>query len=121
LDNNIAVQFDFYLPNAAAWNDFFKFWDRSGNKALFNFDRYSGIPYDESTGGGHAVVIVGYDDTDSNIRRHYWKVLNSWGTKSSRPNGVFRIPMHMNYHNNDGTKHGQNLYFEEILPTFEPG
>lgn len=119
LDNRIPVEFLYALPNKAAWNDFRNFWDHSDESALFNFDKYANIRYNEKKGGGaHAVIVVGYDDTDPNVRKHYWKVLNSWGTSALRPNGVFRVPMKMNYKNNDGTKRGQNLSFEEILPVF---
>ncbi len=119
IDSNIAVEFDFYLPNEAAWNDLYDFWDNYDETALFNFDKYSGVPYDEKTGGAHATVLVGYDDTDPDPANHYWKILNSWGNTFLRPQGVFRIPMHMNYDNNDGTASGQNIYFEEILPIFK--
>ena len=38
-------------------------------------------------GSGHAVVIVGYDETDAD--NPYWIVLNSWGTaEGKRPNGL---------------------------------
>jgi hypothetical protein len=38
---------------------------------------------------------VGYDDTDPNNR--YWIMLNSWGTTTGRPAGLFRMNMDMNY------------------------
>ena len=45
--------------------------------------------------GGHAVLCVGYDDTDPNNR--YWIMLNSWGAPSNRPSGLFRVSMDMDY------------------------
>ncbi|MDD5189126.1 MAG: PKD domain-containing protein [Methanoregula sp.] len=49
----------------------------------------------ETQTGGHAVLIVGFDDTDPN--NHYWIVLNSWGNPSNRPHGLFRLKMNINY------------------------
>ena len=54
-----------------------------------------GRSYDYLSGGGHAVLCVGYDDTDPNNR--YWIMLNSWGTTTGRPAGLFRVNMDMNY------------------------
>ena len=61
-------------------------------------DAYCGHTWDNSTGGGHAVLVVGYNDEDANPANHYWIALNSWGTANGmRPNGLFRISMQMNY------------------------
>lgn len=116
LDNNIALEFDFFLPNQVAWSAFETFWSSSSESAIFDYDPYSGVPY-SSTGGGHAVLLVGYDDTDPDENNHYWKVLNSWGTTAQRPNGVFRVKMHMDYNNVDAGN-SQNLFFEQFSPTF---
>ena len=59
------------------YNDFFTFW-RSGD----------GV-YSHITGankGGHAVMVVGYDDNDS-----CWICKNSWGTSTAHTEGFFRI------------------------------
>ena len=44
---------------------------------------------------GHALTCVGYNDTDPENR--YWIILNSWGTRSLRPNAIFRLDMDMEY------------------------
>jgi hypothetical protein len=41
--------------------------------------------------------LVGYDDSSSNTDDHYWIVVNSWGTNTNRPNGIFRMKMYVNY------------------------
>jgi len=40
------------------------------------------------------VLILGYVDEPGDS---YWLALNSWGTASGRPNGLFRIDMNMDY------------------------
>lgn len=96
LNQNRAVYFAFRLPNGAAWDDFNTFWDTKGEETIWDPSRYTGSAYDSSTGGGHAVVCVGYDDTDPTNR--YWILLNSWGTAGGkRPSGIFRMKMDINY------------------------
>jgi hypothetical protein len=96
LHQNRAIFFAFWLPNEAAWNSFYQFWNGSSESAVWSYDAYSGQTFDQQTGGGHAVVCVGYDDTDPNNR--YWIMLNSWGTANGvRPNGLFRVSMDCNY------------------------
>jgi hypothetical protein len=96
LNQNKGVWFAFWLPNSTAWSAFDTFWSGSAESALWNPDTYCGYTYD-STGGGHAVIIVGYNDDDSNSDNHYWTVLNSWGVTSGRTTGLFRMKMNMNY------------------------
>ena len=97
IDGNRAIWFGFFLPNETAWNNFSTFWNNQSESALFNMSGYCNQVYNQDTGGGHAVVLVGYNDTDPNPDNHYWELLNSWGTESGRPNGLFRIKMNMNY------------------------
>jgi C1A family cysteine protease len=55
-------------------NDFFSY-----KTGIYHWDHTSSIA------GGHAVVIVGYDNVN-----HYWKAKNSWGS-SWGENGYFKI------------------------------
>ena len=96
LQQKKGVWLGFFLPNAATWNEFRNFWMNQGETELWNQDQSCGYQY-TSEGGGHAVLIVGYNDDDPNPDQHYWIALNSWGKTSLRPNGLFRIRMNMNY------------------------
>ena len=80
---------------------------------MWNFDPYNGIEYDSATGGGHAVLCVGYNDDDPDPNNHYWIILNSWGTPARRSTGLFRVKMHMNYDNADSTGN-PNLYWQTL-------
>jgi len=93
LHNNKAVYFVFCLPNSTAWDDFFNFWLNYDESAVYDIDKFCGIPWNDEEGGCHAVLCVGYNDND-----RYWIMLNSWGTAGGRrPNGLFRVNMDMNY------------------------
>ncbi|WP_048145449.1 C1 family peptidase [Methanosphaerula palustris] len=57
---------------------------------------YHGQTWNSNASGGHAVLCVSYDDTDSNNR--YWILVNSRGTADgSRPHGIFRMKMDVDY------------------------
>lgn len=109
LTQNKGVWFGFFLPNDTAWNDFFSFWNTQAESVLWDFDPYNNVVYE---GAGHAVLCVGYNDDDPNPDKHYWIMLNSWGAPANRPNGLFRVKMHMNYENNDTVFY--NLYFQTL-------
>jgi len=94
LNQNRAVWFAFYLATQADWSAFGTFWATQPETAVWNMDAYSAHIADYGF-GGHAVLVVGYDD--SNPSNRYWIVLNSWGTTSGRPNGLFRLKMDINY------------------------
>ena len=96
LNQNKAVYFAFLLPDAAAWTNFYAFWDDDPVAVLYDIDKYNGDVY-AAGGGAHAVLCVGYDDDDADPANHYWIMLNSWGTETDRPNGLFRITMDMDY------------------------
>ncbi|ACL17063.1 Carbohydrate binding family 6 [Methanosphaerula palustris E1-9c] len=96
LDSNKGVYFAFRLPNEQAWNDFNKFWLEGNQSAVWNPDLYDGNPWESWSGGSHAVLCVGYQDTDPANR--YWIMLNSWGNAfGNRPSGLFRVKMDIDY------------------------
>lgn len=97
LQNGYPVYFSFKLPTDGAWSDFKNFWHTQTEDFLWsNF--FCGHDYDHDTGGGHAVLCVGYND-DEGTANDYWIMLNSWGTATEgiRPNGVFRVAMNIDY------------------------
>ncbi len=106
LNQNKGVWFAFWLANGTDWNAFYNFWGNSAESALWNPDNYCGHNWNDSSGGGHAVIVVGYNDDDPNPENQYWTVLNSWGTTTGRTTGLFRMKMNMNYgcvlHDTDG-------------------
>ncbi len=95
LGQNKAVLFGFDLADAADWTAFRDFWHDNPETTVWNPDSYCGKTYGKG-GGGHDVLIVGYNDDDP--ANPYWIILNSWGNaKGERPNGLFRMAMNMNY------------------------
>jgi len=90
LDTNHAVVYSYYLGDDG-WTDFINFWVNSTESAIFDPTPHAG----ETTAGGHSVLIVGFDDTDS--ANPYWVVLNSWGAPTNRSHGLFRLKMNINY------------------------
>ncbi|MBN1236296.1 MAG: PKD domain-containing protein, partial [Methanotrichaceae archaeon] len=90
-----AIWFAFFLPDSGAWDSFYRFWGYQPESTVWQPDFAAGSTYSYNSGGGHAVLCVGYDDTDPNNR--YWIMLNSWGTTTGRPTGLFRMNMDMNY------------------------
>jgi PKD repeat protein len=98
IDGGRAVYLAMRLPEQAAWDAFEQFWRTQPESAVFSMAPYDGLSW-SSTAGGHAVLVVGYDETDP--ASPYWVALNSWGTANGlRPHGTFRLSMNMNY---DGT------------------
>lgn len=94
LNQNKAIWFGFFLPDQESWDAFFSFWNNEDESAVYTLDGSCGARYD-SSGGGHAVLLVGYNDEGS---EPYWEIVNSWGTAGNRrPNGTFRVRMDMDY------------------------
>ena len=94
LANDSAVWFAFYLPTSSDWTVFGNFWNDNAEIDLWSPDYSCGHTWVDG-GGGHAVLCVGYNDTDQDNR--YWIMLNSWGDSENRPNGLFRMNMSINY------------------------
>ena len=93
LDSGKGVWFAFFTP-PAGWQQFTSFWLTQGESAAIDLDAV--CRNGTSVYAGHAVLCVGYDDTNPDNR--YWVMLNSWGTAGGRrPNGLFRINMDMDY------------------------
>jgi PKD repeat protein len=128
LEGGRAVYLAFRLPDQSAWDAFDQFWRTQPESAVFSPAPYDGQTW-SATAGGHAVLVVGYDDTDA--ANPYWIVLNSWGTSNGqRPHGTFRLSMNLNY---DGTYRGSfaipstewqtlTVRFEDLpAPTPTPG
>ena len=113
LSQNKGVGFAFFLATTADWNAFFSFWSNQDESAVFNYDSYCGHTTDSGY-GGHLVLLVGYNDDDPNNK--YWIALNSWGSSSNRPNGLFRFKMDMNYdcYFKDGGSNYYSHYFNTL-------
>lgn len=90
-----GIWFAYYLPDKNAWDSFFRFWRGEPESVVWQPDSDCGRPFNYQNGGGHAVLCVGYDETDPDNR--YWIMLNSWGNTTGRPAGLFRMNMDMNY------------------------
>ena len=94
LNQGQAVVFCFYLTSSD-WPAFTNWWNSSSESAIWS----NGFSCGKSSSqwDGHAVTCVGYNDDSSDPNQQYWIMLNSWGTTTGRPNGLFRVPMHYNY------------------------
>jgi len=90
-----AIWFAFFQPDGSSWSNFNSFWANKQQSAIWRPDSSCGRSYSYQSGGGHAVLCVGYNDSDPNNR--YWIMLNSWGTTDGRPDGLFYVSMDMDY------------------------
>jgi hypothetical protein len=94
---NKAIYFAFALPTKDSWTEFNNYWNSEKESKILKLDFANGIEYNFSPneGGSHAVLCVGYNDSDPNNR--YWIMLNSWGDSINRPHGLFYVDMDMDY------------------------
>jgi len=119
LSQNKAVWFAFFLPTNNNWLDFFNNWFDDNESSIYDIDKFSGNQY--NTGGGHAVLCVGWGQTDP--ANQYWIMLNSWGNRTNRPNGLFLIDMDMNYNSRYPglSVNGNNysFYWQTLNVTFD--
>lgn len=90
-----AIWFAFFLPDSSSWSNFNSFWANKPQSTVWRPGSSCGRSYSYQSGGGHAVLCVGYNDSDPNNR--YWIMLNSWGTTDGRPDGLFYVNMDMDY------------------------
>ncbi|NCD32055.1 MAG: hypothetical protein EOL87_01420 [Spartobacteria bacterium] len=104
LDSGHAMTFCLSLANETEWDKFMNFWGKNtnDNESTIFTNFVSGEVFSSATGGAHMMACVGYNDTDDDISKHYWTILNSWSTGDSaeddrRPHGTWRLPMYMNY------------------------
>jgi hypothetical protein len=91
-----GVYFSWFLPDMDYREHFSDFWSNRDEEHIYDLDWDCGGEFLEEEGGGHAVLCVGYND-DEGENNDYWIMLNSWGTPSRRPNGLFAVNMHMDY------------------------
>jgi hypothetical protein len=112
LHSNKGVWFGFWLTDWYGTGGFSDHWNNYGESAIW--DPPTGGTWGTGS-GAHAVLCVGYDDTDPD--NPYWIVVNSWGTTASRPNGIFRLSMNMDY---DGTyTYGGSTFYSFEFATLD--
>lgn len=86
-----------FVPSDSQLVKFEKFWAEKNEDAVWSFSSDDKSYLSE----GHAVLCVGYDDTDPQNR--YWIMVNSWPIEHpqypdlNRPRNIFLVSMDMDY------------------------
>ncbi|NLT28338.1 MAG: C1 family peptidase [Dehalococcoidales bacterium] len=117
LSQNKGIFFSFYLADNEDWNQFGNFWNREAESSIWDYGFSDGKKWNDEEGGGHAVLCVGYDDSDPDPANHYWIMLNSWGITDDRPNGLFRVSMYDTYDDVDSDGY-YNTYWQIVEPVY---
>ena len=97
LHQNKGIYFSIQFPDSTDLHHFQNFWRNEDEEDIYDLDYYAGHSWIEDEAVGHALLVVGYHDDESTNDSDYWILLNSWGTRAGRPNGLIRFDMHMNY------------------------
>ena len=115
LDQHRAVSFGF-ITQFGCSGGFDDWWENNPESTLWPEPVAGPAGPPDGCWGAHMVTLVGYDESDPSPANHCWIVLNSWGVSANRPNGLFRIPMQMNYdaHFNMNGKGYWNYTFETL-------
>jgi hypothetical protein len=118
LDQHKAVGFSF-ITQFACTGGFDEWWEANPESTLWAEPVTGPAGNPDGCWGAHMVTLVGYDQTDPSPANHYWIVLNSWGISTNRPNGLFHLPMAMNYEASftSNGKSYQNYSFETMTLT----
>jgi len=99
LDAGKALVLELQLANMDDWASFMGYWGKSNltEDAIIDLAFGAGHGSDDSK-GSHLMACVGYNDLDPDPAKHYWIILNSWGTAGGlRPNAVFHMAMKTQY------------------------
>jgi len=99
IDAGKALVFELQMANMDDWASFMGYWGKSNltEEAIIDLGFGAGHSSDDSK-GSHLMACVGYNDLDPDPAKHYWIILNSWGTAGGlRPNAVFHMAMDTQY------------------------
>ena len=94
-----VIYYVMQLPNKTAWDQFKDFWQNQDDNKIWDMDQYnqSFFNYSAGEGSGHAMILMGYNKTDSDLAKRYWIIQNSWGNSTNRPKGQYKLKMWMDY------------------------
>ncbi|MDO9034285.1 MAG: C1 family peptidase [Methanoregula sp.] len=94
-----VIYYSMQLPNKTAWDQFKDFWNNQDDNKIWDMDQYNQSFFNDSAGegSGHAMILMGYNKTDSDLAKRYWIIQNSWGNSTNRPKGQYKLKMWMDY------------------------